>query len=174
MIWVAVLFDVSILRFSQGVFEVLATGGHTALGGDDLDRLIVKWAKKQLNIETLDDAEYAHFIVSARKAKEALTDAESVELKVLDQSLTLDRPTFEAIIKVALDKTISVCKRVMRDAKLELERHSKCGIGRWFYPLVYAGTKSCSDVFNQEPLCTINPDEVVGHWRVDYSEPTYW
>ncbi|MEG0663734.1 MAG: Hsp70 family protein, partial [Clostridia bacterium] len=45
-------FDVSILRFTQGVFEVLATGGHTALGGDDLDRLIVKWAKKQLNIET--------------------------------------------------------------------------------------------------------------------------
>ncbi len=47
---------------------------HTALGGDDLDRLIVKWAK-QLNIELLDDAEYAHFIVAARKAKEALIDA---------------------------------------------------------------------------------------------------
>ncbi|MBV7619382.1 Hsp70 family protein, partial [Escherichia coli] len=87
-------FDVSILRFSQGVFEVLATGGHTALGGDDLDRLILKWAKKQLNIETLDDAEYAHFITAARKAKEALSNADSVELKLLDQSLTLDRPTF--------------------------------------------------------------------------------
>ncbi|MGG6830961.1 UNVERIFIED_CONTAM: Hsp70 family protein, partial [Staphylococcus haemolyticus] len=72
-------FDVSILRFSQGVFEVLATGGHTALGGDDLDRLILKWAKKQLNIETLDDAEYAHFITAARKAKETLSDADSVE-----------------------------------------------------------------------------------------------
>ncbi len=52
--------------YSRGVFEVLATGGHTALGGDDLDRLIVKWAKKQLNIKTLDDAEYAHFIVFLR------------------------------------------------------------------------------------------------------------
>jgi molecular chaperone HscA len=90
-------FDVSILRFSQGVFEVLATGGHTALGGDDLDRLILKWAKKQLNIETLNDAEYAHFITAARKAKEALSDAESVELKLLDHVLTLDRPTFEEI-----------------------------------------------------------------------------
>ncbi|KAB0624082.1 Fe-S protein assembly chaperone HscA [Acinetobacter gandensis] len=153
-------FDVSILRFSQGVFEVLATGGHTALGGDDLDRLIVKWAKKQLNIETLDDAEYAHFIVSARKAKEALTDAESVELKVLDQSLTLDRPTFEAIIKIALDKTISVCKRVMRDAKLELDDIKNVvlvgGSTR-----SYAVQKAVADVFNQEPLCTINPDEVV-------------
>ncbi|WP_180114247.1 Fe-S protein assembly chaperone HscA [Acinetobacter sp. YH12063] len=153
-------FDVSILRFSQGVFEVLATGGHTALGGDDLDRLIVKWAKKQLNIETLDDAEYAHFIVSARKAKEALTEAKSVELKVLDQSLTLDRPTFESIIKVALDKTISVCKRVMRDAKLELSDIQNVvlvgGSTR-----SYAVQKAVQDVFNQEPLCTINPDEVV-------------
>ncbi len=153
-------FDVSILRFSQGVFEVLATGGHTALGGDDLDRLIVKWAKKQLNIETLDDAEYAHFIVSARKAKEALTDDESVELKVLDQSLTLDRPTFEAIIKVALDKTISVCKRVMRDAKLELDDIKNVvlvgGSTR-----SYAVQKAVAEVFSQEPLCTINPDEVV-------------
>ncbi|WP_180007825.1 MULTISPECIES: Fe-S protein assembly chaperone HscA [unclassified Acinetobacter] len=153
-------FDVSILRFSQGVFEVLATGGHTALGGDDLDRLIVKWAKKQLNIETLDDAEYAHFIVSARKAKEALTEAESVVLKVLDQSLTLDRPTFESIIKVALDKTISVCKRVMRDAKLELSDIQNVvlvgGSTR-----SYAVQKAVQDVFNQEPLCTINPDEVV-------------
>ena len=153
-------FDVSILRFSQGVFEVLATGGHTALGGDDLDRLILKWAKKQLNIETLDDAEYAHFITAARKAKETLSDADSVELKLLDQSLTLDRSTFEEIIKVALDKTISVCKRVMRDAKLELDDIQNVvlvgGSTR-----SYAVQKAVRDVFNQEPLCTINPDEVV-------------
>ncbi|MFC6052109.1 Fe-S protein assembly chaperone HscA [Acinetobacter sp. Ac_877] len=153
-------FDVSILRFSQGVFEVLATGGHTALGGDDLDRLIVKWAKKQLNIETLDDVAYAHAIVSARQAKEALTDIELVELKLVDQLLTLDRPTFEDIIKVALDKTISVCKRVMRDAKLELDDIQNVvlvgGSTR-----SYAVQKAVREVFNQEPLCTINPDEVV-------------
>jgi molecular chaperone HscA len=153
-------FDVSILRFSQGVFEVLATGGHTALGGDDLDRLIVKWAKKQLNIETLDDAEYAHFIVSARKAKEALSDAESVDIKVLSHHLSLDRATFEQIIQVALDKTISVCKRVMRDAKLELDDIQNVvlvgGSTR-----SYAVQKGVREVFKQEPLCTINPDEVV-------------
>ena len=153
-------FDVSILRFSQGVFEVLATGGHTALGGDDLDRLIVKWAKKQLNIDTLDDAEYAHFIVEARKAKEALSDAQSVELQLLENTLTLDRPTFEEIIKIALDKTISVCKRVLRDAKLELNNIQNVvlvgGSTR-----SYAVQKAVQDVFNQEPLCTINPDEVV-------------
>ncbi|WP_347456318.1 Fe-S protein assembly chaperone HscA [Acinetobacter thermotolerans] len=153
-------FDVSILRFSQGVFEVLATGGHTALGGDDLDRLILKWAKKQLDLEHLDDEEYAHFITAARRAKEALSDKESVELKILDHSLTLDRPTFEEIIKVALDKTISVCKRVMRDAKLELDDIQNVvlvgGSTR-----SYAVQKAVREVFNQEPLCTINPDEVV-------------
>lgn len=153
-------FDVSILRFSQGVFEVLATGGHTALGGDDLDRLIVKWAKKQLNIEVLDDAEYAHFIVSARKAKEALSDATSVDIKVLTHHLTLDRTTFEEIIQVALDKTINVCKRVMRDAKLELDDIQNVvlvgGSTR-----SYAVQKVVREVFKQEPLCTINPDEVV-------------
>jgi molecular chaperone HscA len=153
-------FDVSILRFSQGVFEVLATGGHTALGGDDLDRLIVKWAKKQLNIETLNDTEYAHFLVAARKAKEALTDAESTELQVAEYQLTLSRPVFEEIIKIALDKTISVCKRVLRDAKLELSDIQNVvlvgGSTR-----SYAVQNAVREVFQQEPLCTINPDEVV-------------
>ena len=153
-------FDVSILRFSQGVFEVLATGGHTALGGDDLDRLIVKWAKKQLNIEILDDTEYAHFLLAARQAKEALSDVDYVELKVLDQTLELDRANFEAIIKIALDKTMSVCKRVMRDAKLEINDIQNVvlvgGSTR-----SYAVQKVVADVFQQEPLCTINPDEVV-------------
>lgn len=153
-------FDVSILRFSQGVFEVLATGGHTALGGDDLDRLIIKWAKKQLNIDSLNDNEFAHWLVSARQAKEALSNTDSTELKLLDQTLILDRTTFEDIIKIALDKTISVCKRVMRDAKLDLNDIQNVvlvgGSTR-----SYAVQKAVRDVFNQEPLCTINPDEVV-------------
>ncbi|MBK0062065.1 MULTISPECIES: Fe-S protein assembly chaperone HscA [unclassified Acinetobacter] len=153
-------FDVSILRFSQGVFEVLATGGHTALGGDDLDRLIVKWAKKQLNIDILDDIEYAAFIVAARKAKEALSDQNQVQFKALDYVLDVDRPTFESIIQIALDKTINVCKRVLRDAKLGLDDIQNVvlvgGSTR-----SYAVQKAVRDVFNQEPLCTINPDEVV-------------
>ena len=153
-------FDVSVLRFSQGVFEVLATGGHTALGGDDLDRLIVKWAKKQLNIESLNDIEYSHVLIAARKAKEALTEQQSVQLHVLDQCLTLDRPSFEKIIQVALDKTISVCKRVLRDAKLELtDIQNVVLVGG--STRSYAVQNAVRDVFNQEPLCTINPDEVV-------------
>lgn len=153
-------FDVSVLRFSQGVFEVLATGGHTALGGDDLDRLIVKWAKKQLQIEELDDAEYAAFIVAARTAKETLSEQASAQFKALDYALELDRATFETIIQVALDKTISVCKRVLRDAKLELNDIQNVvlvgGSTR-----SYAVKEAVHKLFNQEPLCTINPDEVV-------------
>ncbi len=153
-------FDVSILRFSQGVFEVLATGGHTALGGDDLDRLLIKWAKKQLAIDTLSDIDYAHFIVAARQAKEALSNAECVELTLLDQRLVLDRPTFESIIQIALDKTISVCKRVLRDAKLSLDDiESVVLVGG--STRSYAVQKLVREVFQQEPLCTINPDEVV-------------
>lgn len=153
-------FDVSILRFSQGVFEVLATGGHTALGGDDLDRLIVKWAKKQLHIESLDDHEYAAFLVAARTAKEQLSEQQSVYFEALDHQLELNRDTFESIIQIALDKTISVCKRVLRDAKLGLNEIEKV-------VLVGGSTRSYAvqnvvrQVFNQEPLCTINPDEVV-------------
>ncbi|HEO1764858.1 Fe-S protein assembly chaperone HscA [Acinetobacter baumannii] len=153
-------FDVSILRFSQGVFEVLATGGHTALGGDDLDRLIVKWAKKQLNIDVLSDEDYAVFIVAARQAKEQLSTQDSVELKLLEATLTLDRLTFESIIQVALDKTISVCKRVLRDAKLELtDIQNVVLVGG--STRSYAVQKAVREVFAQEPLCTINPDEVV-------------
>ena len=153
-------FDVSILRFTQGVFEVLATGGHTALGGDDLDRLIVKWAKKQLNIDTLDNAQYAHAIMAARQAKEQLSEQTSVEIKILEQTLILDRNSFEQIIKIALDKTLQVCQRVLRDAKLDLNDIQNVvlvgGSTR-----SYAVQKVVAQFFNQTPLCTINPDEVV-------------
>ena len=153
-------FDVSILRFSQGVFEVLATGGHTALGGDDLDRLIVKWAKQQLKLEQLSNQSHAEALVAARQAKEQLSEQDQVSLTVDGQSLTLERATFEQIIAPALDKTISVAKRVLRDAKLNIDDIEEVvlvgGSTR-----SYAVKNAVRQVFNQEPLCTINPDEVV-------------
>ncbi|MBF7687185.1 Fe-S protein assembly chaperone HscA [Acinetobacter rathckeae] len=153
-------FDVSILRFSQGVFEVLATGGHTALGGDDLDRLIVKWLKQQLNIESIDNSTNANFITAAKKAKEALSNQPEVTINIADQIVTLDRATFETIIQPALDRTLHVCKRVLRDAKLELSdiKHVVLVGGS---TRSYAVQDAVEQLFDQTPLCSINPDEVV-------------
>lgn len=101
-----------------------------------------------------------YLLLLLAKQKEQLSTQESVQLKLLENVLTLDRSTFESIIQVALDKTISVCKRVLRDAKLELSDIQNVvlvgGSTR-----SYAVQQAVRNVFNQEPLCTINPDEVV-------------
>lgn len=153
-------FDVSILKFSQGVFEVLATGGHTALGGDDIDRLIVKWAKKQLNLTEIDDVLNAHFLVTARQVKEQLSTQESALFSVENYQLNLDRPTFEQIIQPVIDKTLQVCKRVIRDAKLDLADIAQVvlvgGSTR-----SYAIQQAVEQFFQKTALCSINPDEVV-------------
>lgn len=153
-------FDVSILRLSKGVFEVLATGGHTALGGDDLDRLIVKWGKQQLNCGSLNDQAHAQALISARQAKEQLSTVDKTELHINGQTLELDRAQFEQIVQPVLDKTISVAKRVLRDAKLQLSDIQNV-------VLVGGSTRSytvqaaVAAFFQQTPLCSINPDEVV-------------
>lgn len=153
-------FDVSILRFSHGVFEVLATGGHTALGGDDIDRLIVKWAKKQLNLTGIDDILNAHFLVTARQVKEQLSTQESTIFAVENYQLTLNRDTFEQIIQPVIDKTLQVCQRVMRDAQLSLEDIAQVvlvgGSTR-----SYAIQQAVEHYFQKTALCSINPDEVV-------------
>lgn len=153
-------FDVSILRLSKGVFEVLATGGHTALGGDDIDRLLVKWAKQQLHLDTLDASEHAQALMAARKAKEQLSVQEQVEFYIAGQSIGLSRAQFEQIIQPVLDKTLQVAQRVLRDAKLQLSDISAVilvgGSTR-----SYAVQAAVSNFFGQTPLCSINPDEVV-------------
>lgn len=153
-------FDISILRFSEGVFEVLATGGHTALGGDDLDRLIVKWLKLQLNIDVLDHQQNATFIATAKKAKEALSSQQHVDIHLENHHISLDRVTFENIIKPALDRTLHVCKRVLRDAKLDYaDIKSVVLVGG--STRSYAVQNAVEQLFEQKPLCSINPDEVV-------------
>lgn len=153
-------FDVSILKFSQGVFEVLATGGHTALGGDDIDRLIVRWAKQQLNLEQLDDVTHAQFLLAARQAKETLTADQSADFSVQHYHLTLTPEVFEQIIQKFLEKTTQVCKRVLLDAKLSIDDIQKVilvgGSTR-----SYAVKNAVEAFFKQPSLCTINPDEVV-------------
>lgn len=119
-------FDVSILHLNKGVFEVLATAGDSALGGDDMDRLIAEWLLDDVDDEELSSNSQflRQAMVSARTAKEALTENTStiISLKLPDGSsreIVLDRTTMDEIIAPVIDKTLIPCRRSLRDAGLD-------------------------------------------------------
>jgi molecular chaperone HscA len=121
-------FDVSILRLNKGIFEVLATAGDSALGGDDMDRLIAEWMLDEIGNDDLsvDSHFLRQALVAARSAKEALTENEStnIELNLPDGSskkLVLDRSTMNQLIAPVIDKTLLPCRRSLRDAGLDKE-----------------------------------------------------
>ncbi|NCV62133.1 MAG: Fe-S protein assembly chaperone HscA, partial [Betaproteobacteria bacterium] len=111
-------FDVSVLRFQSGVFEVLATGGDSSLGGDDFDARIVQlWLNDAgLSVAQLSAADRHRWLMLARKAKETLSDQDAVALEGPLGIQHLDRSTFERITKPLLDKTMLFLRRVLRDA----------------------------------------------------------
>jgi len=155
-------FDVSVLRFSRGVFEVLATGGDSALGGDDFDALIVQaWLKDLgLSLDSLSPSDRHRWLILAREAKERLSAFESVTLEgPLGQQL-LDRNSFETITKPLLDKTMIVLRRVLRDASLEIEALKGAILvgGATRMPQVHTALTSLLGC----PIhCHLDPDEVV-------------
>ncbi|GAC1372299.1 MAG: Fe-S protein assembly chaperone HscA [Aquirhabdus sp.] len=153
-------FDVSVLRLSKGVFEVLATGGHTALGGDDIDRLIVDWFNEQTGQANSSPAEQQALLKAARQAKEALSTQESVTVTVNEKPLTLSVMKFEELIKPLIDRTLAVCKRVLRDAKRKVEEVDAVVLvgGSTRIPAIQ---RSVEELFQRTPLCTLNPDQVV-------------
>ncbi len=161
-------FDVSMLRLSRGVFEVVATGGDAALGGDDFDHALAEWALEQ-NGHTAGSASLsAHdkraILVAARAAKEALSDHEEVELVAgLDAGelrVRATRPQFNALCKPLIDKTLQSVKRVLRDAAVG--RDEVLGVvmvgGSTRIPAVRTAV---GELFGREPLINLNPDEVV-------------
>ena len=154
-------FDISILRLSKGVFEVLATGGDSALGGDDFDHAIANWLRTELDLgETLDVYEQRVLLEVAKSAKEELSQNDQVELDILDAALVLTRDTMHQLIDDLIDQTLTACKRSMRDANIKADSIHEVVLvgGSTRMPRV---AEKVSELFGLEPKCTIDPDLVV-------------
>ncbi|MGM8908780.1 Fe-S protein assembly chaperone HscA [Psychrobacter sp. 1U1] len=159
-------FDVSILKLNDGVFEVLATGGNSALGGDDIDRLVTNWLIKQANVDPKDVSPHDKSILAqqAKAYKQALTDAKQVDIDIIvnEQSYqgVLRHEDLVAIANPVSRRTLSVCEQVLRDAKLsstDLDEVILVG-GSTRMPAIQ---DVVAEFFNKQPLCRLNPDEVV-------------
>ncbi|MEJ1169072.1 Fe-S protein assembly chaperone HscA [Variovorax sp. CCNWLW235] len=157
-------FDISILRLTQGVFEVIATGGDSALGGDDYDHALAEFVLAQTGAHAESDGDKAALLVAARAAKEALTDSESTTFRaeVAGQAIQFEvtRAQFDAATKPLTDRTIAAVRKALRDAKLkpdELQGIVLVG-GSTRMPQV---RRAVAEFFGREPLVNLNPDEVV-------------
>lgn len=159
-------FDVSVLRLTKGVFEVLATGGDSALGGDDFDHRIVDWVKEEAALAAdLSPEDKRSLLVAARRAKEALTQAESTDIDLTLSGgivihVTLTREMFKSLTAALVEKTINTLRFVMKDAKLEQSEIQGLVLvgGSTRMPVVREAVK---DYLGFDPLDNINPDEVV-------------
>ncbi len=154
-------FDVSLLRMAKGVFQVLATGGDTALGGDDIDRLIVEYFHHLAPEISLTPARYKQALKAARSIKEYLSRQERGRWELLgDKEFPLDRPTLEQLATPLVEKTIDICRRVLIDADLTLKDIKGVVLvgGTTRMPLIQGRV---AEFFGQDPLTNLNPDEVV-------------
>jgi molecular chaperone HscA len=154
-------FDISILRLHRGVFEVLATGGDTALGGDDFDAAIVTWTLEAWGNPVLEAGPYRQLLAQARAAKEALTTQQQVTIALADYAgLELTREHFESLIQPLVRRTLRACKRCVRDAELGVEDVANVVMvgGSTRVPLV---REVVAEYFAREPLVDLDPDQVV-------------
>ena len=157
-------FDISILRLTRGVFEVLATGGDSALGGDDYDRALVAWVQSQTGCSIATPADKSNVLVAARACKEALSAAESAKFEVALSagaiSHTVTRAEFEAATAALTQRTLSAVRKALRDAKLskdDIQGVVMVG-GSTRMPQVQ---QAVADLLGCAPLNNLNPDEVV-------------
>ncbi|MFI2811605.1 MULTISPECIES: Fe-S protein assembly chaperone HscA [Microbulbifer] len=154
-------FDISILRLSRGVFEVLSTGGDSALGGDDFDRAIAGWIAEQAGLGTNHDVATQRALLDrACAAKEALSAQDAVEVEYGDWRGTLDREGMAALLDPMIDKTLRACKRALRDAGVTAEDVQEV-------VLVGGSTRTLrvrervESFFGRAPHADIDPDQVV-------------
>ena len=154
-------FDISILRLSRGVFEVLATGGDSALGGDDFDRVIAEWLRQEIGMdESLDPIEQRILLETAKSAKEELTDQDSVQIEVLDWQGSLTREQLTSLIDPLIDKTLRAAKKSLRDAGASTDQIDEVILvgGSTRTPRVH---EKVEQLFGRQPHSNLNPDRVV-------------
>jgi molecular chaperone HscA len=157
-------FDISILRLTLGVFEVIATGGDSALGGDDYDRALADWLLKQAGMQAFAAGDKAAIKMAARSAKEALSLSEStvatIEVKGRTAEVPVDRVLFEEITADLTARTMAAVRKAMRDAKLPKEEVKGVVLvgGSTRMPQI---RRAAAAFFGTEPLTNLDPDEVV-------------
>ncbi len=154
-------FDISILRLHKGVFEVLATGGDSALGGDDFDRLLADYLKNELGLENNTDPYINQKIIDETvKIKIALSQQDLALANIEGQSLTITRQQFQDLIEPLVKRTLAVCRRALRDAEINIDEVVEVVMvgGSTRVPLV---RQLVGDFFRKEPLTSIDPDKVV-------------
>ncbi|MEB6336220.1 Fe-S protein assembly chaperone HscA [Serratia sp. JUb9] len=154
-------FDISILRLSRGVFEVLATGGDSALGGDDFDHLLADWLREQAGVaDRSDHGLQRQLLDAAIQAKIALSDAESVTVDVAGWQGEVTREQFNSLIATLVKRTLMACRRALKDAGVSAEEVLEVVMvgGSTRVPLV---REQVGAFFGRTPLTSIDPDKVV-------------
>ena len=157
-------FDISLLRLSRGVFEVVATGGDAALGGDDFDQLLADFALGQTGLMASSAHDKRAVLVAARAAKEALSSVDGIDLKADlqcgDLKVHVTREQFEALAAPLIVKTLAAVRRVLRDAQVtpgEVQGTVMVG-GSTRMPCVQSAV---GQLFGRAVLTNLDPDEVV-------------
>ena len=158
-------FDISILKLTKGVFEVMSTGGDSALGGDDFDHRIFCWVLEQARLQPLSPEDARLLMMRCREAKEFLTNNPEAPITARLNSgemvdLKLDVATFAAITQTLISKTLQPVKKALRDAGLRVDDVKGVVMvgGATRMPQVQ---KAVGDFFRQEPLTNLDPDKVV-------------
>ncbi|MBU2287705.1 MAG: Fe-S protein assembly chaperone HscA [Gammaproteobacteria bacterium] len=157
-------FDISVLRLTRGVFEVIATGGDSALGGDDYDHALVDWVSATEGVQAQTDVDRAALLSAGRAAKEALSTSESItfsaELSSGSIRLEVWRDEFDTLTAGLTERTLKAVRKTLRDARLEAGELKGVVLvgGATRMPQI---RRAIGELFGMEPLTNLNPDEVV-------------
>lgn len=157
-------FDISILRLSRGVFEVVSTGGDSALGGDDYDQALADWMLQRAKMQAETASEKAAIKMLARRVKEQLTETETVTVPVAvggrSVEVAVSRKDFELETRELTARTLGAVRKALRDAKLAKDEVQGVVLvgGSTRMPQV---RRAVAEFFGREPLTNLNPDEVV-------------